>query len=152
MDVLGNHQPPEEKYSPCLKNDDSPCRIKSQTLLCRVNHHSRKGVKSSLLMNLRRNFSGRGPDRQRGFRPRPAASGPPRGLSAGNRSAQGACSLQFEALEPPKLTDFYPTTKDVNLRRVRQHDWGRGWTRQRCGSKGVCRFANYVFCLSEGPG
>ena len=152
MDVVGNHQPPEVNYLPCLENDDSPCRKKVRMLLCRVNRHAQKGFKGSLGVAGKRNSSGRGPDRQRGSRLRPAASGRPRGLSAGNRSAQGACSLQFEALEPPKLTDLYPATKDVNLRSVRQHDGGRVEPRGSRGSKGVCRFANHFSCLSEGPG
>jgi len=46
---LSCHLPPEVNYLPCFENDGLPCMVKFQTLPCRVNHHSRNRVNSSLL-------------------------------------------------------------------------------------------------------
>jgi hypothetical protein len=35
----------ESTIHPCFENENLPCRVKSQTLLCRVNLHSRNGGK-----------------------------------------------------------------------------------------------------------
>ena len=42
------HQQPEVNYSPCFEKDDSPCRLHEKHVVCRVNHHSRNGLNSSL--------------------------------------------------------------------------------------------------------
>ena len=43
-----NHQQPEVNYLPCFENDDLPCRLHEKHVVCRVNHHSRSRVDSSL--------------------------------------------------------------------------------------------------------
>ena len=32
---------PKQTIDPCFENDDLPCRVSSETLLCKVDHHSR---------------------------------------------------------------------------------------------------------------
>ena len=45
---LPYHHPPEVNCLPCFENDDLPCRVKSGTLLFRVNPGSRNRVNSLL--------------------------------------------------------------------------------------------------------
>ena len=42
------HQQPEVNHLPCFENDDLPCRLHVFHVVCRVNHHSRNRVNSSL--------------------------------------------------------------------------------------------------------
>ena len=42
------HQQPEVNYLPCFENDDLPCGLHVFHVVCRVNHHSRNRVNSSL--------------------------------------------------------------------------------------------------------
>jgi len=46
--VVRYHRQPEVNYPPCFKNDDLPCRLHVFHVFCRVNHHSRNRVNSSL--------------------------------------------------------------------------------------------------------